>query len=270
MAHTINVLKASGEYEPFSEEKVRSSLKRVGVGKKLADRIVARVKEELYDGISTTEIYENVFALLRDRQARTALRYSLKRAVMELGPTGFPFEKFVARVLEHEGYRAKTNLIVSGRCVSHEIDVSAEKGGGCCMIECKFHNKQGIRSDIKDALCAYARFLDVQKLFGECWLVTNTKATSTVRRYGKCVGLKVISWDYPVRGNLFNIIDQGELHPVTGLSSIGGFEKRRLLEHGFVFCRDLDAEAFALLPSRKRNAVKREISDGASARTDSV
>jgi hypothetical protein len=255
----ISVLKASGEREPFSEKKVKAALKRVSVDKKLADKIVSQVRTELYDGIPTSEIYGKVFSLLRRHRPPKAVRYNIKRALIDLGPSGYPFEKFIAGVLAREGYKTKTNQIIRGRCVSHEIDVVAEEDSRRCMIECKFHNRQGICSDIKDALYVYARFLDVKKSFDECWLVTNTKVSSQVRKYGKCVGLKVISWDYPKKGNLFNIVDRGGLYPVTALDSIGTFHKRRLLESGFVFCRDLDKKALSLLPPKKRSAVGEEI-----------
>jgi hypothetical protein len=259
MVRKFNVLKASGKYEPFSKKKVQASLRRVGVGKEPADKIIAQVEAELYDGIPTSEIYKKVFGLLKRRQPPVAVKYNLKRAVMELGPSGYPFEKFIAGVLSYGGYKTETNRVISGRCVSHEIDVVAKKDGQRCMIECKFHNKRGIRSDIKDALYVYARFLDVETSFDECWLVTNTKVTSMVSRYGECVGLKIVSWDYPKKENLFNIIDRSGLYPVTALHSIGKSGQRRLLENGFVFCRDLDEEAFALLPSKRRSAVEREI-----------
>lgn len=64
----------------------------------------------------------------RNEQA-LAIRYDLKRALMELGPSGYPFEKLISDLLRKFGYRTKTNLTLQGKCVSHEIDVIAEKDG---------------------------------------------------------------------------------------------------------------------------------------------
>ncbi len=259
MSRKIQVLKASGEREPFSERKVRAALGRVGADEELTDKIVAQVRVELYDGIPTSEIYGKVFGLLRRHQPPKAVKYNIKQAIIDLGPSGYPFEKFIAGVLAHEGYKTKTNQVVPGRCVPHEIDVVAKKDGRRCMIECKFHNKQGISSDIRDALYVYARFLDVKESFDECWLVTNTKITSQVREYGECVGLKIISWDYPKGENLFNIVDRSSLYPVTALGSIDGLQKRRLLESGFVFCHSLYKKGLSFLPSKVRPVVEKEI-----------
>ena len=187
----IMVVKRSGEHEPFSERKVRTSLKRAGADDALIDTIVGRVEGELYDGISTREIYAHVFALLRELQSPLVSRYDLKRSIMELGPSGFPFEIFVAGVLESQGFSVAVGQTVQGKCVDHEVDIIAQKGSRHYMIEAKFHNQPGLKSDIKDALYTYARFLDVEQVWVEiaghrahlhkAWLVTNTKVTSKVR-----------------------------------------------------------------------------------------
>jgi len=75
----IKVLKASGQYEEFSEEKVRSSLQRAGVGKEIQDTIVQRLKGELFDGITTKEVYSLVFGWLKEKKPYLASRYNLKR-----------------------------------------------------------------------------------------------------------------------------------------------------------------------------------------------
>jgi Holliday junction resolvase len=245
----IRVLKHSGEYEPFSESKVRSSLMRAGADEELIDTIVARVRGELYDGISTREIYHHVFELLRELQNSLVSSYSLKTAIMELGPSGFPFERFVAGVLEAHGYVVAVGQTVQGRCVDHEVDIIARKGHGHYLIEAKFHNQPGIKSDIKDALYTYARFLDVKEAWVEiaghrghlhqAWLITNTKVTSKVREYARCAGMRVTSWDYPPRVSLRSMVEESGLLPVTCLQSLDQEDKARLLEEGIIFCREL-------------------------------
>jgi len=254
----IRVLKHSGEYEPFSDRKVRRSLTRAGADEELIDTIVARVRGELYDGISTREIYHHVFELLRELQSSLVSSYSLKRAIMELGPSGFPFERFLAGVLEAHGYTVAVDQTVQGRCVDHEVDVIARKGRGHYMIEAKFHNQPGIKSDIKDALYTYARFLDVREAWVEiaghrghlhqAWLITNTKVTSKVREYAKCAGMRVTSWDYPPRVSLSSMVEQSGLLPLTCLQSLSPEDKARLLEEGFIFCRELAERDIAFIP----------------------
>jgi Holliday junction resolvase len=244
----IQVLKRSGEYEPFSEAKVRSSLRRAGAEEELIDAIVRRVERELYDGISTREIYAHVFALLRQMRSPVFPRYNLKSAIMELGPSGFPFERFVAGVLKEEGFTAVVGHVLQGKCVDHEVDIVAQKAKKHYMIEAKFHNLPGTKSDIKDALYTFARFMDLERAsveigghrahLDQAWLVTNTKVTSQVRQYARCVGMRVTSWNYPARSSLRRLIEKSGLHPVTSLESLSQQDKTRLLEDGIVFCRD--------------------------------
>lgn len=235
----INVVKASGEVESFSEENVIGSLIRAGSDRKLAEKIVSEIKPSLYQNIPTFEIYTAVMRALKREQRSLADRYDLKRAIMELGPTGYPFEKFIASVLGECGYKTLTNQIILGKCVSHEVDIVATNSRKY-LIECKFHNQPGYRTDIKVALYTYARFLDVkEKGFEVPWLVTNTKLTEDVKVYANCVGMKLTSWDYPGEESLRRLIDQSGLHPVTALTSISKKQKESLIERGIVFCRDL-------------------------------
>lgn len=236
---TVNVTKASGELEPFSEKKVASSLQRAGADRATIQEILAQVKKELYDGISTKKIYAHVFDLLRKQKSPLTSRYNLKEAIMQLGPSGYPFEKFVAGVLKVYGHKAEVGKVAKGKCVAHEIDVVAQKDGKRFMVECKYHNRLGTKSNIKTALYVYARFLDVQATFDQGWLVTNTKITSDAHDYARCVGLKLTSWDWPPEESLRLLIEKSGLHPVTALESLSQNEKRRLLAKGIVFQKDL-------------------------------
>ena len=163
-SENIQVLKASGEKEPFSEDKVRRSIRRTRIPKKLEDEVVRHVRDSLYSGIPTAEIYRHISEFLGNSSyPYTRTVYGLKQAIMQLGPSGYPFEKFVAAILSHHGYTVQTDVIVSGRCVDHEIDVVAQKENRRYMVECKFHNLPGVRSDVKVALYIQARFEDLQK-----------------------------------------------------------------------------------------------------------
>ena len=258
MSAQIRVMNAAGEYEPYEEEKVRSSLARAEADGVFQDRIVEHLRTKLYDGIPTKVVYKEILHLLKKLKSSLASRYHLKQAIMELGPTGFPFEKYFAGVLESYGYKTVTNDYIRGKCVTHEIDIVAWKEdchvaaaprkdiaalgmtSSKIMIECKFHHEPGVRSDIKDGLYTYARFLDIKENgFDEIWLVTNTKATSELVAYGNCAGLKVISWNYPEDFSLRLLVSQKKLHPITVLNSLSSVDKQILLANNIIFCYEL-------------------------------
>jgi hypothetical protein len=245
----IYVVKSSGEREPFSETKLRHSLERARAAPELVDQAVRQVRSELRDGIPTSEIYRRAFGLLKHRQRSLAARYSLKQAIMELGPTGHPFETLVGEILKSEGFSVEMTKTVQGACVAHEVDVAAIKDSQHIMVECKFHNRAGVKSDVKVALYVRARFEDIEKAyqaqadhgehFEEAWLVTNTKLTSDAVQYAHCVGMKVIGWGYPPGGSLPELIDRANLHPITSLTSLTRKQKTILMDSGIMTCREL-------------------------------
>lgn len=239
MSKLINVIKATGEIEPFSEEKVISSLMRAGADQSLAQKIVAKIKPSLYPNIPTFELYSAIMKDLKREQRTVAEKYSLKKAIMDLGPTGYPFEKFVAGVLNAQEYKTKTNQIIMGKCVSHEVDIIAQNDKKY-MVECKFHSLPGGRTDIKVALYTYARFLDIKRQgFDAVWLITNTKVTQEVKTYALCMGMRITAWDYPEKESLNEMIDKSGLYPVTTLTSLSEQKKKELTESGIIYCKDL-------------------------------
>jgi len=245
----LQVTKASGEVVPFSIEKLCASLQRAGATRELSETIANEVLPKLRSGVSTKKVYRFAFSLLHQRSQHLAARYRLKQAILDLGPSGFPFERFVARMLEHDGYRAQVGTVAQGRCVDHEIDVTADKGVKRFMVECKYHSQPGKICDVKVPLYIHARFQDVEQHvrsipgngvhFDQGWLVTNTRFTGDALRFGQCAGLLMISWDYPAKGSLKDRIDRSGLYPITCLGSLTETEKERLLELGVVLCREV-------------------------------
>jgi Holliday junction resolvase-like predicted endonuclease len=178
-----------------------------------------------------------------------AARYKLKHAIMELGPSGFPFEQFVAELLKHKGYKTQVGVIVKGHCVNHEVDVIAEKDKHHFMIECKFHNRQGYSSDVKIPLYIQSRFLDVEtswkqldghaEKFHQGWVVTNTRFSEDAAQYGRCMNMNLVGWDYPKNNGLKDWIDGSGLHPVTCLTTLTQKEKQQLLDRKIVLCKTM-------------------------------
>lgn len=243
----ITVVKASGDKEIFSEKKVRDSLKRAGAKPAVINKILASLIGQLYQGISTYDIYQLVFKLFDEYQQGKGYQYSLKQALMSLGPSGYPFEKFIAKLLGKIGYITQTQVTLQGQCISHEIDVVAQKGSETDLIECKFHNRGGTKSDSKDVLYTQARFEDIQAAFPgkyqHIWLVTNTHLTQNAIKYGLCRGIKLIGWGYPNTEGLEQLINRYEVYPVTCLSFLSQPEVRSLLNVDLVLISDLNQKS---------------------------
>jgi len=243
------IIKSTGEKELFDVRKLEASLVRAGASKSSVDLIADHILKEVRDGMSTGEIYAHAFSLLRRYEKPVALKYSVRRAVMELGPSGFPFEKFIAELFKARGFKSETNLLAKGRCVEHEIDVMAWNDLKLIIAEAKFHNDNGLKSDLKVALYVKARFDDLRetvfsaegkkKNFDEAYLITNTKFTSSAIDYAKCSGLSLIGWNYPNTGNLHNMIEDFNLHPITALTTLNSSEKRDLLSQGIVLSKQI-------------------------------
>lgn len=247
---SIRIVKASGEHEPFSEEKLRQSLVRSGARPVVIDEVVRSVVALLRPGMTTKALYRIAHQELKRAARPVAARYGLRRAMMDLGPTGFPFERLVAALLEYDGYTTRIDVPVRGRCVMHEIDVVAERNAKTLMAECKYHNQPGGRTDIKVALYVQARATDVRESFGDrlegfC-LITNTKFTTEAVEYGACVGLTLLGWNHPVRHGVEERLQRTRLFPVTCLVTLRRYEKQALLEAGIVSTQQLSDRPAAL------------------------
>lgn len=241
---SIFVAKADGTTELYNPDKLLGSLRRAGASEDAATTIARDVEKELWSGISTQEIYSRAFARLREHRHAAAARYSLKRAVLDFGPSGFPFETFIAELYRSEGFDAKVDQIVKGACVEHEVDVVMSKGQQLIFAEAKFHNAAGFKTDLKVVLYVKARIDDIGR--GTGLVVTNTKFTSKAIQYSECAGLELLSWDYPQHATLHSRIEKAGLYPVTALTTLTNHEKTALLSDRVVLCSTLSANTSAL------------------------
>ncbi|MEA2715281.1 MAG: hypothetical protein QOG91_309 [Candidatus Parcubacteria bacterium] len=249
MNQPINITKSDGTTEPFEKEKLISSLKRAGAAPEIVEDVVEDVEKEIREGITTADVYVRARSLLREHSLPIAVKYSIRRAMMELGPDGFPFEKFMARIFKTWGYETLTDQTVMGSCVDHEVDVVAWKDDGLAMVEAKYHNEYGTKSDVKVALYVKARFDDIalarlhyggkDRKLTERWLATNTKFSAKAILYGSCNGLKLLGWNYPAEGNLHQTIERNGLHPITCMTSLSKLQKRDLVGRGALACIDI-------------------------------
>src|SRR3989338_2554373 len=250
----ILVAKADGEQEPFNPEKLVSSLMRTGADQSLARTICRDIEAGLYNGITTQEIYRRAFSKLREARRGAAARYSLKRAILEFGPSGFPFESYISELFRAEGAQTKINQIIAGAGVEHEVDVVVEQNGVTTFIEAKFHNAAGFKTDLKTVLYVKARLDDiaaarknkgvVEPMRG--LVVTNTKFTSLAAQYASCAGVDILSWEEPSGHTPHHPIDKAGLYPITALTTINRREKMALLGQKIVLCNAIGADTRGL------------------------
>ena len=264
---SIVVEKISGEVEPLSIPKLSKSLQNCGATNIEVEKIVKDIKPMLYNGISSNLIYKKAFFLLKKHNRVSASKYSLKRAIFDLGPTGFPFERLIGALLKEKGYETKIGETLKGECITHEIDVLAEKDGNVYTVECKFHKNPSTVSNVRIPLYINSRFIDVQKVWNNSgktthlkqgWLVTNTRFTKDAIDYAKCVDLTLLGWDYPKDSGIKNNVDKYGLYPITALTTLTKKEKKQLIEKDIILVKELSKNPDSLHHlgiSSKQNAL---------------
>lgn len=252
----INIVKYNNDIVPFDVNKLMNSLRHTNANENIIQDIARKIEDQIEEGMTTKKIYQMAFKMLKGKSSVSASKYKLKKALMELGPSGFPFERFVGKILAHEGYETEVGVIEQGNCVQHEIDVIAQKDNAHYMIECKYHSSQGRFCNVKTPLYIQSRFLDMENKWKhkkghknkihKGGLYTNTRFTTDALQYGNCVGLLMTSWDYPNNNGLKDRIDRLGLHPLTALTNLTKAEKNKLLDKGIVLCRELHANPHLL------------------------
>lgn len=245
-----NVIKKSGERESFSHEKLLRSLMSSGASRQEAEEIIERVLREVPPPLSTRRMFRAARKYLRKTDGVSQMLYSMKEAIRALGPTGFPFERYIGRILMNRGYAVEVGIMVQGRCVSHEVDVVARKGNVCYMVECKFHHNGDNHSGVQTALYVQSRFEDIkealralhpeQNLVFKGMLITNTRFSSEALKYAQCIGLQAVGWRTPEGGEtLERMVKEDSLYPVTILPGLKRIEIAALLRHDVILVREL-------------------------------
>ena len=267
----FQIVKSTGDKVDFSISKLRNSLFRSGADELTVDNIINVIRDELYQGISTRQIYNRAFAMLKKSKPHYASKYKLKKAIYELGPTGYPFENFIGALMEYSGYAIEVRKIIQGKCVSHEVDVVASKNGQHIVVECKFHSEKTTACNVKIPLYIHSRYQDIVahhknslKSPNECWVVTNTRFTTDALTYGQCEGLYLLSWDHPKDNGLKDRIDRLGLYPITVSTLLTNREKQFLLSREVVLCRQLLNDVFYLdhlgISEKRKTKILSEIS----------
>lgn len=238
------IVKADGAKEEFDPERLIISLMRAGAGEYTAKRITDTISKTIIPGSASHDIYSRAFTLLRKEGRPVAARYALRRALLELGPSGHPFEDFISHLYRAEGWQVETRKVMQGKCVQHEVDFYASHAeqNEYIAAELKYHNDPGYKTDLKIALYVKSRFDDIfacDESARSCpinrgLLVTNTKFTSEAIAYAECSGVELLGWGYPANNNLFMRMSKAKVYPVTALTGLSRSEKRMLIENGIV------------------------------------
>jgi hypothetical protein len=267
----MKVVKYSGDTVDFNSNKLLKSLLKAGANPEQAQHIISTISAQLFDGMATKQIYKMAFALLKKNSNAHAARYNLREAIRMLGPAGFYFEKYIARLFESEGYKTKTNLVLQGKCVTHEIDVLIQKDSEMGMVECKFHAGREVASDVKVPMYILSRFNDLKTKshsffdskspLTSCWIVTNNRFTADAITFANCSGLQLLSWNYPENNCLKSKTDQNKLYPITCLTTLSLAEKEHLLQEELLLVKDILVQssvlnAIGLSPNRIQNVLK--------------
>lgn len=255
-----------GELVEFDVKKLESSLRNSGAQFDDIKKVLEIITPKCVEGITTKELYKMAFNELKALSNSVAARYSLKKALSELGPAGFYFEQWISRVFQSLGYETETGQHIKGHAVMHEADVIAKKGDKTYWMECKFRNTDDAKISVTTPMYVLSRIKDISgidyPLFGtttqftDGWLVTNAYFTSDSTDFGKYYNLKMLSWNYPEHRGLKNLVDANVLYPVTCLTTINEGEKSKLLEKNCILVKELMDEpqflsALQLSPQRK-------------------
>ena len=267
----MKVVKYSGDTVDFNSNKLLKSLLKAGANPEQAQHIISTISAQLFDGMATKQIYKMAFALLKKNSNAHAARYNLREAIRMLGPAGFYFEKYIARLFESEGYKTKTNLVLQGKCITHEIDVLIQKDSEMGMVECKFHVGREVASDVKVPMYILSRFNDLKTKslsffdskspLTSCWIVTNNRFTADAITFANCSGLQLLSWNYPENNCLKSKTDQNKLYPITCLTTLSLAEKEHLLQEELLLVKDILVQSsvlntIGLSPNRIQNVLK--------------
>lgn len=245
------ILKSTGKVEYFSAKKLQKSIERTGLKPKECREIAKEISTRIKPGTSTRDIYKTAIKLVQQKSQTAAVYYSLKKALLDLGPTGYEFEHYVAKYFEALGYKTFVGITLQGEHVRHEVDVVASKSNYQIYTECKFHNNAR-KNDIKTVLYVKARWDDLKKgpdgkYLRGYYVASNTAFTTDALEYAKGVGLNLLGVNAPEEESFLDKIRLYKLYPITSLRRLKRSLVAQLLSKKIIMCIDLLKERSLLL-----------------------
>lgn len=245
----MKLVKDNGEETDFDRGRFKSSLMKSGASEAQVDYVLKDIEQRMHDGMSTRKLYQWAHQLLQSYSSAFAARYSLKQALIKLGPAGYYFEKWLAKFLTHLGYRTMHNLHIEGHSVTHEADVIAERNGELVWIECKFRNTGDTKISVTTPMYVLSRVKDISDKKYRFWgkemeftggmLVTNSYFTNDSIAFSEYYGLGLLSWDHPKGESIKNLVDRRGLYPITCLTTLTEQQISVLLSKNIILVKEL-------------------------------
>ena len=243
----VFVTKADGSRQLFDRGKVVRTCLRMGASREIAEEVAGRVERSVYDGMSTSKVLQLTVRLLRGY--RPAIRHFLDlRRGLSLMYSKPEFEVFVQVLLANSGFEVSPNMILSGRCVEHEVDAIAKRDGVTFFVEAKHHVNYHTLTGLDESRIARAILEDVGEGFelGSCsvkvdraMIVTNTRYSEHARRYGKCRNIVQIGWNSPVGLSLQSMIEENNLYPISCIRGLKRETRTKLVNKRIVLMKQL-------------------------------
>lgn len=270
----MQVKKYSGELVEFDLRRLKGSLSKSGASPDVVDDVWEKMEPMVYDGISTRDLYKLAFRLLKREADSFAARYSLKRALKDLGPAGYYFEQWVAKLFNHAGYQTLTGQHLAGNSVTHEIDVVAQKGDEMLLVECKFRNTVDAKITVTTPMYFLSRvndfdgrafpFFGKDRKFTAGWLATNALMTTDSIDFAAYYNLNLLSWNYPEESSIKRRVDNAGLYPLTCLTTVSKAEKDTLLKLGCILVKDIvddpsQLDSLHCAPRKKRRIIQEAV-----------
>lgn len=260
------VKKNSQTTEKFSQKKFFQSLEKIDIPKKAQKNLLQKINKDCnQDLVSSNKIQRVTKKSLEKIDKLSSLKYSLKKDLLDLGPDGFSFERYMACVFEKLNYETLLNQTRKGKHVTHEIDIMFKKKNEKKFnySECKFRNKSYYKNGIKTALYVHSRYLDIkngpEKNCKKYWLISNTRFSKDALKYGKGVGLGLLSPYGPEGESILDMVMQTRCFPISSLCSLSKKDIKYLLSVEITNIFDLRDKLKAL--PKKREKIAKEIDE---------
>lgn len=245
----MKVTKFNGELVDYNPKALKISLTKSGATKEEVEEVFELMSSDIYDGINTQDLYTLAFESLKKYRNSYAARYSLKKALRDLGPEGYYFEKYIKRLMISAGFNAINGQTVQGSAVTHEIDVVIEKDNKLYFCECKFRNDVDAKISVTTPMYFMSRMIDVSDreyhFFGKKlkpskgFLVTNAYLTSDSVNWAEHYKIGMISWNFPEKMTLKYLIDNLAIYPITCLTTLNAEQQKELMKAGCLLVQDI-------------------------------
>ena len=122
-----------------------------------------------------------------------------------------------------------------------------------------------VKSRVEDIVNKRKSLRKYQNTIFKTWIITNTRFSEDSIEYAKCIGINLLSWDYPSGEGLRELIEKQNLYPITVLDSLNKKEKGLLLSKEVVTCKQIIENPKILteidLAQSKINKTKKEINN---------